>query len=225
METEDIDFPKIHFRSKYVCMSRTDWKVFAAAVMEANPTARYLRDLPSGIDLYSAQPPDFRIEDSFINLLNHEDAPWEIGMAIGPTEPWSWTRNHVGRWYAYDPADLHIRFILGGNVVEERATNPTYLSKGEIDVSCRAGRKDHYAFAQRLFRLLKRFVTNKDQICHDWPGYEVRWTRETGNWYWLGHDAIRWAREDKRRLLTWHSGGWGLRPNDEGILKPSPNER
>lgn len=223
METDDTDFPKIHFRSKYVCMTRKDWKAFAGAVMEANPDARYLRDLPTGTDLYGAEPPDFGVEDSFTNLLNHEDAPWEISMAIGPTEPWCWMQNHVGRWYAYGPADLHIRFILGGKVMEERTTHPTYLSQGEIDVSCRAGRKDHYAFAQRLFRLLKRFVTNKNQVCYGWPGYEVRWTREKGNWHWLGHDAIRWAREDKRRLLTWHSAGWGVRPNDEGIVKPPQN--
>jgi hypothetical protein len=223
METEDINFPKIHFRSKYVCMNRTDWKAFAATVMEANPGARYLRSLPSEIDLYSPQPPDFQIEDSFTNLLAHEDPPWEITMHIDPAWQWSWARSDIGRWYTRGASDLVIRFILGGKVFEERATNPTYISQGEIDVSCRAGRKDHYAFAQRLFRLLKRFVTNKNQVCYGWPGYEVRWTREKGNWYWLGHDAIRWAREDKRRLLTWHSAGWGVRPNDEGIVKPPQN--
>lgn len=216
----------IHFRSKRVCMNLTDWAAFAAAIDEANPEARYLRSLPLGIDVYGAEPPKVEIEGTFAEFLSDPDVPWEITMIIDPTWQGSWKLGNGG-WYVSGPADLVTRFILGGKVVETRPKSPSHISHGEITVNCRPGRREHFNFAQRLFRLLKRFATNTNQISYSYPDYEVRWTQGKGNLNWLGHDAIRWAREDKRRMLCYErrgSGddwvGWGLRPNDDGIVKP-----
>lgn len=209
----------IHFRSKRVCMSMTDWKAFAPAIEETNQDARYLRSLPLDVDRHTAESPILRIEGAFSDFLNDPDVPWEITMIVDPTWQGSWKRGNGG-WYMSGPADLVVRFILGGEVVANKPNAPPHISHGEITVSCRAGRQDHLNFAQRLFRLMKKFATNINQASYSFPEYEVRWTQDKGNLCWLGHDAIRWAREDKRRMLNYDLRGWGLRPNDEGIVKP-----
>lgn len=202
-----------------------DWAAFAAAVEKANPAARYLRSLPQGTNLRGVEPPNLQVEGTFSHFLSDPDLPWEITMIVDPAWQGLWKLGNGG-WYMSGPADLAIRFVLGGKVVETRPKAPPHISHGEITVNCRPGRPEHFNFSRRLFRLLKKFATNTNQACYSYPQYEVRWTQDKGNLAWLGHDAIRWAREDRRRMLCYEqrgSGenwvGWGLRPNDEGIVK------
>lgn len=52
------------------------------------------------------------------------------------------------------------------------------------------------------------------------PEYEIGCSIDKGSMAWLGHDAIRWVRNNPKRLLNCQEGGWGYRPNDDGIVKP-----
>jgi hypothetical protein len=73
-----------------------------------------------------------------------------------------------------------------------------------------------FALARRLFHLLGKVATNRNHVYVGYPGYEVITVFEKGGTCWLGHDAIRWAREDPKRLLAMHtSGRGGHRPMEE----------
>lgn len=78
-----------------------------------------------------------------------------------------------------------------------------------------SGNRDHLAIGHRVFRLFRDVASNRDQ-------FEVRngstRHRRVGP-IWLGHDAIRWAKEDPTRMLAYRSteyftedSSWGLRP-------------
>ncbi|WP_341704167.1 hypothetical protein [Ferrovibrio sp.] len=68
--------------------------------------------------------------------------------------------------------------------------------------------------------MFKAVGSNTCQIGVTYPDYRMLWSIDKGSDTWLGHDAVRWAREDRRRLLYYDSRGWGYCPNDEGIHKP-----
>ncbi len=70
--------------------------------------------------------------------------------------------------------------------------------------------------ARRLLYLLGKVATNRNHVYVGYPGYQVITVFEKGGTCWLGHDAIRWAREDPRRLLTMDAASrGGLRPMDD----------
>lgn len=216
----------VHFRSKRVCMSLTDWGGFAAEVAKANPGTSYCRSTSEKL-YFQKEPPNLPVSDEFVSFLQDEDdIPYEIDMIRDSDLRLSWNRP-VSRWNQRYSSRLLVKFHPGGRVIEDDPRAPPHIRSGEIIVYCSPGKKDDLAFAQRLFRLMRKFTTNTNQACYSYPQYEVRWTQDKGNLNWLGHDAIRWAREDKRRMLCYQRSGssdncdgWGLRPNDEGIVKP-----
>lgn len=120
-----------------------------------------------------------------------------------------------------------VRILQYRGVWDPKGTAPEHLSRGRIEISCQPGNKNHLTFARQFFALMGKLSTNKNQLRITLPGYNIETVQEKGSLIWLGHDAIRWAREDRRRLLCYERGGssdncdgWGLRPNDKGIVKP-----
>lgn len=206
-------------------MSLTDWAGFADAVALANPGACYVASVDEAL-YYQETPPEVPKSDALGPLiLSPTKPPYEIDMYLDPNLELSWEK-WIGRWHTRVKSRLQVKFHPGGRAIEDPRA-PPHIRSGEIIAYCRPGVKEDFAFAQRLFRLLKKFATTANQACYSYPQYEVRWTQEKGDLNWLGHDAIRWAREDKLRMLSYERRGsaddwigWGLRPNDEGIVKP-----
>ncbi|MGE5477605.1 MAG: hypothetical protein ACM3Q1_13180 [Bacteroidales bacterium] len=200
----------VSFRCRKACLTPADLKVFAALLLENFPTARYFVP-PHSTKCDGAEPPDVPI------ALNLADLPdYEVYMAFD--EEWlpQWERcPEDGSWVLGFPRLPYVRFLVGRMRPADRQW-PEHIDPLEIDVSCRPHRKEDFAMARRLFHLLGKVATNRNQVYVSYPGYEVITVFEKGGSLWMGHDAIRWAREDSRRLLTIHpSGRGGTRPMDD----------
>ena len=206
------------FRSKRVCLSYADWIAFGGGLAEAFPAARYY---PIYVDSFyeTDEPPALPVESSLAAFFRDPNPQhYQINMAVAPAWTLRWNRGEH-RWYVREFCPF-VRIRPGGRVIDDKPDAPPHIRSGEIDVCCEAGNKEHFAFARRFYRVFRKFASNTDQIGLRYPGYEVLWSIDKGSITWLGHDAIRWARENKRRMLYYDHRGWGYRPNDEGIVKP-----
>ncbi|MBX9634195.1 MAG: hypothetical protein K2X44_04365 [Magnetospirillum sp.] len=200
----------VSFRSRETCLSPADVKAFAATLVEAFPTARYY--VPPGLgEGYDIEPPTIATALHLLDLTAYErwmhfDEEWVPQWRKDPD---------YGRWVLASPRLPSVRFQMG-KVRPADECRPERISATEIDVSCRPHRKEDFAMARRLFHLLDKIATNRHQVYVSYPGYEVATVFEKGGSLWMGHDAIRWAREDPRRLLAMHtSGRGGIRPMDD----------
>lgn len=64
-------------------------------------------------------------------------------------------------------------------------------------------------FVRKLFRLVGKMTTNRLRFLRfDEEGSIVLDEAKKGYWCWAGEDALRWCREDERRVLTEH---WALK--------------
>lgn len=79
------------------------------------------------------------------------------------------------------------------------------------------------AFVRKLFRLLGKMTTNRLRYLQfDEAGEIVNEEAKKGYSLWAGDDALRWLREDERRVLTYTTAlyretgriAWGYRPLD-----------
>lgn len=229
-DTRDLVHIQIRFtyhypetvRRREVGLSYADWLAFGDAWQELYPAGRWLIDLRS-------KPWAF-LERSHV-LVDHLCAvmvpnkpplprggfPYFIRSILDPSwQPEYFIEKGVGG--CGDSALLTSRHLPsvaimpGCEVLEEDKDWPQRLHGGQIAVNCEKGNEAHLAFARRVFRLFSRFATNRNQLAISYPSYRARiW--EKGSYAWLGHDAMRWAREHPRRMLLfqqWH----GFRPYD-----------
>lgn len=202
----------VSFRCRDACLTPADLKVFSTLLVENFAAARYFVP-PHFTKCDGLEPPNVPI------ALKLADLPdYKIYMTLD--EEWlpQWGRSpEDGSWVLNYPRLPYVRFLVGRMWPADRRY-PERIDSLEIQCSCRPHRKEDFAMARRLFHLLGKVATNRNQVYVSYPGYEVITVFEKGGQgsVWLGHDAIRWAREDPRRLLTMHaSGRGGIRPMDD----------
>lgn len=204
------------FRSRRVCLSLVDWKAFGDALARIYPEERYLRTMTVE-EKKSPEKPSANLIASHLCAFNDrpEGPPWEIDFTLGPKwqlklEPFEqgWSR------WKRDPLDYPFLVFRPEWqwLVPPKHEMPEHLREGSIEVQCSRVHKPHLAFARRFYKLFSQFATNKNQHGMRYPSYEILWTLEKGSDLWLGHDAIRWAREDQRRLLGYDRHNFGYRP-------------
>lgn len=200
----------VSFRSRETCLSPADLKAFAATLVEAFPTASYY--IYPGLDEGGGDEPP--LISTALHLLDltayerwmHFDEEWGPQWQKDPDD---------GRWVLAVPRLPKVRFLIG-KMRPADADRPERISATQIDVSCRPHRKEDFAMARRLFYLLGKVATNRKQVYVSYPDYKVRTVFDKGGGVWVGYDAMRWAREDPRRLLAMHtSGRGGVRPMDD----------
>jgi hypothetical protein len=215
--------------SRLVCLSPLDWKLFATALEDAFPNALYSR-APTIEESRRDERPDIHLE----RTLCRPDPSGPAGIAAtGPNKMhfspateliwgndfgWDftieglyWPQLVVGRPVPSYPADAH---------------GPEYIREGQIRIDIAPHHKGHARFARQIFRLLAQFTTNERQVRVRYPHYEP-FPEPPGPplfGLWIGHDALRWAREDSKRLLAYERSpmskrtpdylGYGYRPKD-----------
>lgn len=224
----DIEPPEIvkaqaHLRpsvlSRSVCLSPLDWTRFATALQDAFPDALYSRSV-SLAELTAAAPPKLRLEHSLCRpgpdgpsqmhfgpeteLILKRQMGWQVTR-----EGLFWPQITLGRPVAPLPAD-------------ERG--PERLRDAQILIHTAPHHKGHARFARQICRLLAQFATNQRQVLVRYPEYEVlpQAPGATSSGLWIGHDALRWARENPTRLLAYERSrlttraadclGYGYRP-------------
>ncbi|MBS4047799.1 MAG: hypothetical protein KG075_15750 [Alphaproteobacteria bacterium] len=220
---------KYSIKTRYVWLTLADWRTFSDALAETYPQARYdirpahdtgpdypdtiwykrLMDVPlnvEGMGAFSDKvimtfDADWTPEYKTFRLP--EDSPdtvrW-MEKPDGPTLPFVQFRRHT----APTPSQLAIM---------------TRFDHSDIHYFCPDDSEHATAEARRFFRLLGKFCTNRDQTLYrlpgfDRPGYEFAQTEPKGSWFWLGHDAIRWASENPDRMMRYLSTT-GIRPCTE----------
>ena len=83
---------------------------------------------------------------------------------------------------------------------------PQDLNCAYIYFRCRPDNKEDLALANRVYNLLGNFTTNRDQVCFRLPFLELETVKRKGSELWIGHEAIRWAKQDAMRFI------FGTRP-------------
>lgn len=195
------------FRSREVCLTEADWTVFAALLVEHLPEARYFC-IPK--DCGGIDPPELQQGLRLQDVLNCEI--W-VHFQLDWAPQWRWrdTSWIMCKW----PRQPRVCIQYVGKINSVQPNKPEHIYCSKIDFSCRPGNMEDYALARRLFHLLGKVATNRHQKVVDFPNYETVRVSEKGSSFWLGHDAIRWAKEDPKRILCFQSAQWGIRPLDE----------
>jgi hypothetical protein len=201
----------VAFRSRHACLSPADLRAFAATLVEAFPTARYYVS-PGYDECRGVEPPPVATALHLLDLNGYER--W-----MHFDEDWlpQWQKDPYNGYWALCAERLpYVRFLGTPKIWPADQDRPEHIQSIEIDVSCRPHRKEDFTIARRLFYLLGKIATNRNQVYVGYPGYKVHTVFEKGGSNWLGFDAIRWAREDPKRLLAMHpSGQGGMRPMDD----------
>src|SRR5690606_2759692 len=96
---------------------------------------------------------------------------------------------------------------------------PEHLTDGEYWFFYAPGDQKHLKIGHRVLRIFRQFATNRNPALV-YPATRTVTARRVSP-VWLGNDAIRWAREDRNRLLSfWHhrdepERSHGVRPLDD----------
>lgn len=103
-----------------------------------------------------------------------------------------------------------------------RNEEPEYVNEGTTEFAVEPKNENHKVFMQAFFALLGRYSSNRHQVEIWTPRYDIS-DPIVSTTLWLGHEAIRWALEDSRRVLAYHRLsnpgkpmlGHGIRPAKE----------
>lgn len=218
---------KFTVKTRYVWFTLADWQAYSDALAEAYPQARY--DIRPTHRVGPGRPEtiwDNRLMD--IPLSRKGDMAGDVGMVFDPDFQPEYEVYRLNN----DPPDI-IRwgkdasppfpFVKFQDRVapdaNELATITTF-QESHIHYFCLAGSKPAAAEMHRFFRLLDKFCTNRNQAYYTLPSFELIRTEAKGSWYWFGHDAIRWARENPQRHMRYMDSPWAIRPAPEGPLTP-----
>jgi hypothetical protein len=245
MKKTRIDQPEIIYptspehpwiRGKRVCMSLVDWTLFGDALTECLPNAVYVRDTTPAEAAGSNRPEIYAEKHLCAARAPDPDRPGEtrfpgeITMYLDPKAEVSVTKNP--RWQSWAGLSWpRIRFLPRAGVWPANALGPEHLEEGEIQVYVEPHNKGHARFMRQIFRLLTRFTTNEKLPLVSYPHYEFRRMGDALFSIYIGYDALRWARENPKRLLAYDLSalsrrtpdylGAGFRPRDdvgEGLL-------
>jgi hypothetical protein len=220
---------KFAVRTRDVWFTLADWRAFSDALVEAYPQARYdIRPTHNVGPDYPGTIWDRHLMDVPFNretMLAWDD---NVLMVFNP----DWMPEYETFRLPADPPDIvrwkekpgrsrmpFAQFRRRTSPTPSQLATMTRFDHSEIYCFCEAGNKMAEAETRRFLRLLNKFCTNRNQAYYwlepfDGPGCEYRRTEAKGSWFWLGHDAIRWASEDPRRIMRYH-GTTGIRPCTE----------
>ncbi|MCW0235198.1 MAG: hypothetical protein OJJ21_16475 [Ferrovibrio sp.] len=214
--------------SRYVCLSPLDWKLFATALEDAFPDAIYSRKLTIEEEI-GAERPEPRLE----RKLCRPDPDGPAGIAAkGPNQMHFGPATELvvekdGRWLITVDGLFWPKMFVGrpGEPTPADAHGPERRREGQIQIHLAPHHKGHARFARQIYRLLAQFTTNERQVLVGYPHYDVLPQPPRPLFgLWIGHDALRWAREDPKRLLAYEWSpmstrtpdnlGYGYRPKD-----------
>jgi hypothetical protein len=214
------NIPPLSIRSRHVAATEADFRAFAAALTEVFPLARYYfyRDKPRPVD-GTTPDIDFKpdlfaaggwLPDSTEMVF---DPDWEPLFAqyrpdIEQPEKLRWIiRNHPR------PSVWFRAIARPRETLQNRPEHLRYqMGFSQIDFYADPRDPEQVKLRGRFFRLLGKFATNRNQDLYRLEDNAFMRHEAKGSTYWLGHNAIAWAREDARRYFS-HDGHWGVRPS------------
>ncbi|HEX6957175.1 MAG TPA: hypothetical protein VF194_04250 [Ferrovibrio sp.] len=145
------------------------------------------------------------------------DETWQpdirrVANSIRPgEEQWAIVNNNennpsfmIQMWHRYSP---------------EQLKTATSMKHNDIFFYRDPGNKEHDLLSRRFYRLFGKFATNRDQTSFWMPERRFWSEQKKGSLFWLGYDAIRWAKEDPQRVFFYNTNGWAFRPDDAGVIR------
>jgi hypothetical protein len=211
-----------------VCFTAVDWKDFGDAFAESLPDAWYTRNLTLE-EARQVEPPaiprhkhlcDVREPDGVFagEVEVHLHADWNPRVVETGT---SWKK-----WDITSNLEIpRIRVLLSRGIQPADKDSPEHLDESEIQIYCESGNKNHARFVRQVFRLIERLATNRNQLVVSYPDYQILNVIDKGSWCWFGRDALRWVREDQKRMFNYYrpkpernQPGMGCRPNDNDTV-------
>ncbi len=220
------EFVRPSFRTKHVCLTMDDWGRIGDDLTKQFPTIRFLRKLTND-EWRGETRPDLQIESSLRSVLSSTTRPHEISVFF---EPHLQLNLRQELYKTYDGESYPVwRYNVWGlprlRIVPSGRPNngwdgkgPERLGRAQIDFAGEPGNKNHIALAQQVFAIIRRQVKKAPLLCVEYPSYESQPGIRDTRLEWITEDAMRWAREDPKRLLKPdlkpNGTGWGYRPVD-----------
>lgn len=218
------EFVRPSFRTKQVCLTLDDWGRISDDLVRQFPTIRFRHQITPA-ERRGEAPPDIKIEHSLRPILwssreSHAfdaffDPDFQLGLRRELYKPsdgkgfmvWRYNRTGVPRLDIWPSG----RPYWGWN-----GKGPERLGEAKIDFAGEPGNKNHLALAQQIFGIIRRQVKKEPLLYVDYPSYDSRPSMRNTSLEWITRDAMRWAREDPKRLLKANikadGTGWGFRP-------------
>jgi hypothetical protein len=219
-------FVRPSFRTKEICLTMDDLGRIGDDLSVQFPTIRFMRKLTDAEWRGEARP-GLRIESNLRSALASLTSSDEISVFFEPHLQLN-LRQELYKtfdgesypvWRYNIPGLPHLRMIPSGYPNRGwDGKGPERLSRTKIDFAGEPGNKNHLALAQQIFGIIRRQVKKEPLLCVDYPSYESHPPIRDTRLEWITRDAMRWAREDPKRLLVPDirpdGAGWGYRPVD-----------
>ena len=208
-------FSRGWIRSRNICFIKEDWEAVGDALLIACPYAQYKRHItpPERILPEPPEPPISRHICDLVQPVNRFAVDISVQFYGGPQA-------------GHDPEDPARTIAMAPSFSIRDAGRiypadhePEQASSGRLDFWLESNNADHIAFMRQIFSLFGRFSSNRHQMTVSYPDYEDYRHKVVGD-LWLGHEAIRWALEDPKRILDYRTysnpnepiRGSGIRP-------------
>ncbi len=220
------EFVRPSFRTKEVCLTIDDWGRIGDDLTLQFPTIRFLRKLTDAEWRGEARP-DLRIESNLHSVLSSTKRPHEISVFF---EPHLQLNLRQELYKTYDGESYSVwrynvwglpRLRIASSGYPNRGWDgkgPESLDSTTIDSAGEPGNKNHLVLAQQIFGIIRRQVKKAPLLRVEYPTYESQPSTRNTRLEWITQDAMRWAREDPKRLLKpdmrRDGTGWGYRPVD-----------
>lgn len=220
------EFVRPSFRTKHVCLTLDDWGRIGDDLVRQFPTVRFRRQITTA-EWRAEAPPDIQIESSLRPILwsSREsyafdaffNPDFQLGLRRELYKPYEGDGFMVWRYNRTGVPRLDIK-PAGRPHRGWNDKGPERLSRAKIDFAGEPGNKSHLMLAQQIFGIIRRQVKKAPLLRVDYPSYESRASVRDTRLEWITDDAMRWAREDPKRLLMPNmkadGTGWGYRPVD-----------
>lgn len=221
------EFVRPSFRTKHICLTLDDWGRIGDDLVRQFPTIRFRRQITTA-EWKGEALPDIKIENSLRPILwssreSHAfdaffDPDSQLGLRRELYKPYDGEGYMVWRYNRTGVPRLDISTPAGRPHWGWNGKGPERLSQAKIDFAGEPGNKNHLALAQQIFGIIRRQVKKAPLLCVSYPSYEARPSTRDTRLEWITQDAMRWAREDPKRLLMPDMNpdgtGWGYRPVD-----------
>lgn len=218
------EFVRPSFRTRRPCLTMDDWGYIGDDLVRQFPTIRFLREL-SDAERRGDALPDIQIESSLRSVLRSITkshvfhAFFEPHLQLGlRREPYKTYDGESYPVWRYNRSGLPRLRVVPGSGPNRGwdGKGPEQINRGQIDFAGEPGNKKHQALAQQIFGIVRRHITKEPLLVVKYPSGETVLHRK-GGLDWVGKDALRWVREDPKRLLM-----PDLRPDGTGsVYRPA----
>ena len=209
----------IAFRTRYFVLTPVDEAAYSKLLVEAFPRMRFFDEPPSAYE--GPTPPEITLHESLSACARH----YVLAIFEPDWAPcWS-NRSKSGWWSIRNLPYPDVVIERGGQIFpwQPKASlksvegpEPQRIQGGRIYFRCHKGDKAELAIAGKALRLLGKVATNKRQMRVRYPSLEVVGYDEKNSHLWMGHDAIRWLRENPERMADFNAFlKIGYRPMDD----------